>query len=81
MMNLISANLTEAEKEDFNLPLIQSQVLLTNINDGNKLGVCYNMDSFLNEINNLSLNDIMNKSQENQLIISALSIKDRLACE
>jgi hypothetical protein len=29
----------------------------------------------------LSLNDIMNKSQENQLIISALSIKDRLACE
>jgi hypothetical protein len=81
MMNLISANLTEAEKEDFNLPLIRSQVLLTNINDGNKLGVCYNMDSFLNEINNLSLNDIMNKSQENQLIISALSIKDRLACE
>jgi hypothetical protein len=39
MMNLISANLTEAEKEDFNLPLIQSQVLLTNINGGNRLGV------------------------------------------
>jgi hypothetical protein len=81
MMNLISANLTEAEKQDFNLPLIQSQELLPNISDDNKLSVCYNMDSFLNEINNLSLNDKLNKSQENQLIISALSIKDRLACE
>jgi hypothetical protein len=81
MMNLISANLTEAEKQDFNLPLIQSQELLPNISDDNKPSVCYNMDSFLIEINNLSLNDKLNKSQENQLIISALSIKDRLACE
>jgi hypothetical protein len=81
MMNLISANLTEAEKQDFNLPLIQSQELLPNISDDNKPSVCYYMDSFLNEINNLSLNDKLNKSQENQLIISALSIKDRLACE
>jgi hypothetical protein len=81
MMILISAYLTEAEKQDFNLPLIQSQELLPNISDDNKPSVCYNMDSFLIEINNLSLNDKLNKSQENQLIISALSIKDRLACE
>lgn len=81
MMNLISANLPVAEKQDFNLPLIQSQELLPNIRDDDKLSVCYNMDSFLNEINNLSLNDKLNKSQENQLIISALSIKDRLPCE
>jgi hypothetical protein len=81
MMNLTSANLTEAEKEGFNLPLMQSQVLLPNISDGNKLSICYNMDSYLNEINDLSLNDKLNRSQENQLIISALSIKDRLACE
>jgi hypothetical protein len=81
MMNLVSANLTVAEKQDFDLPLIQSQELFPNIRNDDKLSVCYNMDSFLNEINNLSLNDKLNKSQENQLIISALSLKDRLACE
>jgi hypothetical protein len=80
MINLISVNLTDTEKEEFNLPLIQSQELLPKTSNDIRRSVCYNMDSYLNEINDLSLNNKLNKSQENQLIISALFIKDRLAC-
>ena len=78
---MISINLTETEKKNFNHLLDQSQQSLSDIGDDNMLSICYNMDSILNEIDDLSLHDKLDKSQVDQLIISILSIKDRLACE
>ncbi|HEY7107829.1 MAG TPA: hypothetical protein VH415_00225 [Nitrososphaeraceae archaeon] len=80
IINLISANLTETETKNFDLPLVESQKLLTNTDDYSKLTICYNMDTFLNEINDLSLHDKLDKPHINQLVISTLSIKDRLTC-
>jgi HYR domain len=81
IIKLISeSNLTEKGKANVNLPLFESQKLLPLGTDDRKIDVCYNMDSFLNNINNLFLKDNLSESDKNQLISSTLSIKDRLTC-
>ena len=81
MIKLISeSDLTEKGKANFNLPLFESQKLLPLSTYDRKLDICFNMDSFLNNINSFFLKDSLSESDKNQLISSILSIKDRLMC-
>lgn len=81
IIDIISgSNLTEKVKGDVNRPLSESQSLLPLKTADRKIDVCYNLDSLLNTINNLTLNDSLSESNKNQLISSTLAIKDRLTC-
>lgn len=75
-----TANMTDKEKSDANIPLYQALELLTKKTDGGNLHICYTTDSFLNEVSSLFLKNKLNEYQKNQLTVLVLSIKDRLGC-
>ncbi|MGB8153528.1 MAG: HYR domain-containing protein [Nitrososphaeraceae archaeon] len=74
------ANMTEKEKSDANIPLYQALELITKKTNAGNLQICYNTDSFLNEVSSLFLKNKLNEYQKNQLTVLVLSIKDRLGC-
>jgi len=81
IINLTSdINLTERELAVANLPLVESQKLLPLKTVDIRINVCYNMDSFLVNINNLLLKNILSEPSKNTLLASVLSIKDRIGC-
>ena len=73
-------NMTQKQKSDANIPLYQALELITKKTNAGNLQICYNTDSFLNEVSSLFLKNKLNESQKNQLNVLALSIKDRLGC-
>lgn len=75
-----TASMTGKEKSDANIPLYHALELLTKKPDGVNLHICYNTDSFLNEVTSLFLKNKLNEYQKNQLTVLVLSIKDRLGC-
>lgn len=75
-----TASMTDKEKSDANIPLYQALELLTKKTDDGNLHICYNTDSFLNEVSSLFLKNKLNEYQKNQLTVLVLSIKDRLGC-
>jgi hypothetical protein len=75
-----TANMTDKEKSDANIPLYEALELLTKKTDGGNLHICYTTDSFLNEVSSLFLKNKLNEYQKNQLTVLVLSIKDRLGC-
>ena len=75
-----TANMMEKEKSETNIPLYQALELLTKKTDDGNLRICYNTDSFLNEVSTLFLKNKLNEYQKNQLTVLVLSIKDRLGC-
>ena len=75
-----TASMTDKEKTDANIPLYQALELLTKKTDDGNLHICYDTDSFLNEVSSLFLKNKLNEYQKNQLTVLVLSIKDRLGC-
>lgn len=75
-----TASMADKEKSDANIPLYHALELLTKKTDGVNLHICYNTDSFLNEVTSLFLKNKLNEYQKNQLTVLVLSIKDRLGC-
>ena len=75
-----TASLTDKEKSDASIPLYQALELLTKKTDVGNLQICYNTDSFLNEVSSLFLKNKLNAYQKNQLTVLVLSINDRLGC-
>jgi len=73
-------NMTQKQKSDANIPLYQALELITKKTNAGNLQICYNTDSFLNEVSSLFLKNKLNEYQKNQLTVLVLSIKDRLGC-
>jgi len=73
-------NMTQKQKSDANIPLYQALELITKKTNAGNLQICYNTDSFLNEVSSLFLKNKLNEYQKNQLTLLVLSIKDRLGC-